>query len=966
MRPDASGARFEFRLLGPLGVSSEGREIEIGGSRQRALLALLLLHRNELVSRERLIDGLWGEQPPETAANAVQVAVHSLRKSLGPERIVTRGTGYELRAEPGELDLDRFEQLVAEALSESPARKVETLRASLALWSGPALADIGRPAFVAAESARLDELRTAAIEQRIQAELECGLHADLVGELEALVAEHPYRERLRLLLMLALYRSGRQAESLAAYQEARRALLDDLGVEPGPALQELERAILRQDPSLEQQPQQAPQTNLPAPATLLIGRELELVAAAGLLRREDVRLVTLTGTGGTGKTRLALAVAEELASDFNDGVSFVTLAAVRDPALVASTVAATLGLDEGPGSLADALRSHLRGKRMLLVLDNFEQVAEAAALVSELLAGAPHLKVLVTSRSALRLAGEHEYEVPPLALPDRATWDDAESLLRNESVALFVARAGAARPDSLLDGDARVVAEICVALDGLPLAIELAAARLNVLSPDTLLTRLEQRLQLLVRGPRDLPARQRTLRSTIDWSYDLLEPDERLLFARLSIFAGGCTLQMCEDVCDATLDGLASLVDKSLVRRRGAAGEEVRFWMLETIREYAAERLEGEADADEWRRRHAEHFLTLAEDAEPRLKSDQAPVWLERLEREHDNLRTALAWAEAAEVGELELRLAVALADFWRLRGHLSEGRAWLAGALSRSGDVPPVLRAKALNLSAVMAHRQGDHALARKSLEEALAVYRTLGDEGAVARTLSNLGGVAVLEGDHERATALFEETIPLFRAAGDDGALMITLSNLASMANRSGDHARGKSLGEEGLAVARRVGDKDQISVSLHNLGRAALEHGEQDEAARRFAASLELGVELGYTEVIAYCLEAFAELAAARDDWERSARLLGAASALFESLNVPIGDQERESYDLTLSKCRERVGQAALVELQAEGSSLPVDEAVTYALVHARAGSERGASASTSSPANADRDAATHTPR
>jgi non-specific serine/threonine protein kinase len=397
-------------------------------------------------------------------------------------------------------------------------------------------------------------------------------------------------------------------------------------------------------------------------------------------------------------------------------------------------------------------------------------------------------------------------------------------------------------------------------------------------------------------------------------------------------------------VCDASLDALASLVDKSLVPRHGAAADDVRFSMLETIREYATERLEAGDDADEWRRRHALHFLALAEEADPRLKSHDAPVWLARLEREHDNLRGALVWTEAVGASELALRLVIALADFWRLRGHMGEGRVWLEGALTRSSEAPPALRAKALNLSAVLAHRQGDHGLARSSLEEALAVYRDMGDDGAVARTLSNLGGVAVLEGEYERATALFEQTIPLFRDAGDDAALMITLSNLASMANRTGDHARGKALGEEGLAVARRVGDKDQISVSLHNLGRAALEQGEHHDAGSRFAESLELAVELGYTEVIAYCLEACAELAAARQDWERSARLLGAGAALFESLNVPIGDQERESFDATVGRCRERLGEPVFAELGAEGRAMALDEAVAYALPTADAEAAR----------------------
>ena len=935
-------ARFEFRVLGPLEVTSGGRAVALGGPRQRALLAFLLLHGNELVSRQRLVDCLWGERAPETAANALQVAVHGLRRLLGAGRVETRGTGYQLRVEPGELDLERFRGLVLQARSANPTAAAKTLVDALALWRGAPLADTADAPFARTEIGRLEEERLAALEARIDADLELGRHAELVGELETLVAEHPFREALRCRQLLALYRSGRQADALEAYARARRMLVEELGVDPGPALQELERAILRQDASLAAAPPPAvPKTNLPALATPLVGRELELAATSALLRREDVRLLTLTGAGGTGKTRLALAVASEVLADFEDGVWLVTLAPLHDPELVPSTVAGALGVEESAGSsLLDGLKAHLGDKRALLLLDNFEHLAAAAPLVSELLAAAPRLKALVTSRSVLRLTGEHGYPVPPLSLPDSSKWDDAAALLRNEAVALFVARAQAARPDFRLNGNSRAVAEICVALDGLPLALELAAARVSLLSAEALRARLGQRLPLLVHGPRDVPARQQTLRAAIDWSYDLLDEDERELFARLAVFAGGCSVEGAEEVCEARLEALASLVDKSLVLQRGAAEVGGRFGMLGTVREYALERLEERGEADPLRRRHAEHFVALAEQAEPELKSGEAAAWLERLQGELDNIRASLAWAGAAGEAELELRLASALEYFLRLRGHLSEGRRWLEGALARGGEAPPAVRAKALNAAANVVDRLGEYALSRSFTEQALAIRRELGDEREVARMLSNLGSLAIHDDDRERAAALFEETIPLFRKFGDGRALMVTLSNLAVIADLGGDYARGRALGEEALAVARQEGDQDQISVSLHNLARAALRQRTFDEAGRRFAESLELAVELGYREVIAYCLEGLGELAAARREWEPAARLLGAGLALFDELGVPLGPEERDGCEATIERLREALGEAGLAERRAEGGAAPLEQAVAAALELARA--------------------------
>src|SRR5581483_6641662 len=450
------------------------------------------------------------------------------------------------------------------------------------------------------EAERLEELRLTALELRYDAELACGRHDAVVAELEALTAEHPYRERFLHQRVLALYRCGRQAEALEVYRDARRVLADELGLEPGPALQELERAILRQEPSLEAPAAPTRSTRpLPVPATPLVGRRLELAAVAALFRDEGARLVTLTGTGGTGKTRLALAVAASLEPELRDGALFVSLAPVTDPELLVDTIAEALDVREGTTrSLAEGVTEHLRDRRMLLVLDNFEQLLAAAPFVADLLAAAPRLWILATSRAQLRLAAEREYPVPPFDTPDADV--PFEALVKADALRLYAARAQAVEPAFELDpANAAEVARVCSRLDGLPLAIELAAARAKLLAPAEILERLEREPNLLPSGPRDAPARQQTLAATIRWSYDLLGPDERVAFARLGVFVGGCTLEAAEGVCDVTLETLSALVDNNLLRRRNG-----RFMMLETVRHFAVECLE-ESGADELRRRHA-------------------------------------------------------------------------------------------------------------------------------------------------------------------------------------------------------------------------------------------------------------------------------------------------------------------------------------------------------------------------
>ena len=534
---------MEFRLLGPLEVVREdGAAVALGGRRPRALLARLLLSPNEVVPADRLVDAVWGEQPPATATSALHVHVHALRSALGADRIETRPPGYRLRVEPDELDVERFHALVARG-------DAAALAEALSLWRGPALADLADEAFARADAARLDDARLAALEARIDADLEAGRHDVLTGELEGLAGTHPHRERFHAQRMIALYRAGRQADALAAYQDARSAL-DELGLEPSGDLRALEQRILRQDASLDVPVTRAApalRRPRPGPASTLIGRELELAAVSALLDRPDTRLVTLTGPGGTGKTRLALELVQARAGGGH--AVFVDLSSVSDAALVLPTIAHVLGADEAPGEdPAETAAAALGEPPPLLVLDNFEQVLDAAADVGRLLDRVAGSKALVTSRAPLRITAEREYRVPPLPVPELG----ADSLTDVESSAaarLYVERARRSLPDfDVTEANAAAVARICRALDGLPLALELAAARVRSLGADGTAARLGDRLGLLSRGARDLPERQRSLRAAIDWSVQLLDEQARSVLAALGAFSGGATLDAIEAV----------------------------------------------------------------------------------------------------------------------------------------------------------------------------------------------------------------------------------------------------------------------------------------------------------------------------------------------------------------------------------------------------------------------------------
>jgi predicted ATPase/class 3 adenylate cyclase/DNA-binding CsgD family transcriptional regulator len=613
--------------------------------------------------------------------------------------------------------------------------------------------------------------------------------------------------------------------------------------------------------------------NLPIQPTSLIGREKEVATVLELLQREEVRLLTLTGPGGTGKTRLGLQVAAELSDAFSDGVYFVNLAPISDPALVVPTLAQALDIKEiAEQSLLDLLKGSLHWKHLLLLLDNFEQVVGAAIYVAELLAACPNLKVLVTSRMALHVRGEQEFAVPPLAVPDPRHLPELVALSQYEAVALFIQRAQAVKPEfQVTNANAPAVAEICVRLDGLPLAIELAAARVKVLPPQALLARLGQRLAVLTSGARDVPERQKTLRNTIEWSYLLLDAYEQRLFHRLSVFVGGCTLEAIEAVCvaldtDSTsgqvLDGVASLLDKSLLQQTEQEGEEPRLVMLETIRAYGLEALAASGEMDVTWHANTTYYLALAEKAELEFDSPLQAVWLERLEQEHDNLRAAMQWlleqGEAGPSREVALRLGAALRRFWDVRSYYSEGRSFLERALTGSEGVAASVRAKALRAAANLALSQDDHDRVEALCKESLALCRESVDKQGAAYSLYLLGELAWRRSDYIAARSLIEESLAFWREVGKMDVIAWSLSYLADVASEQGEYTRGRTLYEQSLALQRELGNKRGVAWSLSGLAQV-LFVSQSDPATIHslLGESLTLFKELGHKEGIAWAL-------------------------------------------------------------------------------------------------------------
>ncbi|MCP3803894.1 winged helix-turn-helix domain-containing protein [Allokutzneria sp. A3M-2-11 16] len=846
---------MRFGVLGPLEVwTADGTPVVVPESKVRALLADLLLHEGEFVSADRLIDDLWGERLPVNPAKTLQTRVWQLRRALGDARelVVSRPSGYALRVEPGMVDAGRFEALRGRARAvDDPGAKVKLLTEALELWRGPAFAEFQDAEFARHAVERLSENRLAALEDRAEAWLAADGHdaVDLLGELGELVDRHPLRERLRAVHMRALYGAGRQGEALEGYDRLRHRLAEELGLDPGPDLVALRQAILERDPGLSAEPP----TNLPAPLTALIGRVAAVAELRALLG--DSRLVTLTGPGGVGKTRLAVETARQLTKAFPDGVWLVELSGADRG--VADLVSTVVGLREdtpGPG-LEQRLASMLRTKRLLLVLDNCEHVVEAVAELAErLLRAAPGVRVLATSRQPLAAEGEAVWPVPPLDPPEAAQ--------------LFAARAA---PGFVLDeGDAEAVATICRRLDGIPLALELAATRLRALGVRELAARIDDRFALLAEGRRTAPSRQRTLRAVIDWSWELLTETEQTVLRRLAVHADGCTLDAAEAVSGGTLDVLARLVDRSLVVMIETA-DGPRYRLLESVAAYCLERLDEAGETEELRARHRHYYTEFAEQAEPHLRGRDQRQWLRRLDAESANFHRALD-------GDSALRLANALGWYWFLRGRLGEARRALDAALDLGGPAP--VRAKAevwragfallirdaadpdsvepgpALLDAVEDRAQGEWFLrftqkgfgARASGERLLADLRAAGDQWGIAAALST-EAFALAATDLAQARRIGAESLALFEELGDRWGQVKAGQVLSQLAEVAGDYDTAVRLRREGLRNAEELGLWTEAAHELAGLGRSALLAGDYPEAEKFHTRSMHMAEEQSY---------------------------------------------------------------------------------------------------------------------
>jgi predicted ATPase/DNA-binding SARP family transcriptional activator len=920
-------ADLDFRLLGPLEVVDSGTQFALGPRKQRALLALLLIRANTAVSAEWLIEALWDGAPPATASTAVQGYVSHLRKALGPDVIRTEPGGYSLRVDPDAIDARRFEARVSEAGRMAADGRPDTAAALLAdaldEWRGPALADFEYESFARDEASRLDELRIQALEDRITADLALRRHGQIVHELRALAREHPLRERLHAALMLALYRAGRQADALDAYRDARNSL-DELGLEPSRKLQDLERAILNRDASLDAPSIATPPARTSIPATPFVGREHELEALSALLADPAVRLVTLTGIGGTGKTRLAHELATRIQGHYRGGFVFVPLAGVADPTLLLPAIAQGLGLPEVAGESIEArVVERLVGGETLLILDNLEQLLGGVSDIAALLAAAP-IQIVATSRSRLRLSAEHEFAVAPLE--------------RTDSLQLFAQRAAALRPD-FVPGveELRTLDEICQQLDDLPLALELAAARLKLLSPELLLKRLDRRLRVLTDGASDLPRRQQTLRATLDWSFALLDGDEQRLLSAIAVFAGGATIDAIEelDAEEDVFERITSLVDKSFVRAQVQPDGGTRIRMLQIVREYALEKLGGRADAEEIETRHATYFVRLAVRAEPELiRTDQA-VWFDHLDREHDNIRAALDFLTTKGPIDDAVQLAAALWRFWQTRGHLTEGSAWLDRVIRAAGSMQTTRFAHALNGAACLAESRGDSDAAIAYHGRAAALYEALGEIRGLAWSLNNVALVLTTSGDLANATASLERSLELAGHVDDRWLEASALINLGNIAYFEEDYDRAEAFQERGRVLSDGLGDTWRAALACLNLGWIHVEQRCSEKAEARFREAVSGFQRLHEMRRLPDALEGLAVTAVGDGASASAARLFGAAEGIRETISVPRSVDEEALYAPYLVSARETLGADAYEAELATGRAMDAAAATAFAL-------------------------------
>ena len=962
IRPVAGGASpwCVIRTLGPLELIIDGRQAPVGGLKQRTVFALMALRTPRSVEDDELVDAVWGNHLPSRPETVLKVYVANLRRLLRPEapiettatRIVRGTHGYVLETSPEVLDRLRFEELCADAERNLEygqlERSVGQLKEALALWRGSSLPELADVASARAELVGLEERRLGAVEHVLQLDLALGRAAEVVAETERWIAEYPYREQLRVVHVMALYRGQRQVEALAACRQARVFLADELGLDPGPTLRDLESAVLRHDPSLSAPAQTAGQAhhrrridNVPAPPTSLVGRNDDITELLAIFREGDVRLVTLTGPGGVGKTRLALSVAETTTDEFPDGVCFVDLTPVPTDQHVLPTIAAALGVtaptDE---NLADAVDAFLRSRRLLLVLDNIEHVPGAWPIPARLLRHAPQLRVLVTSRSPLGISGELTYEVNPLQLPRLRPLPPLAELERTPAVELFVERARLAhRRFTLSDENARSVVDLCRRLDGLPLALELAAAHAHTMSPDDMRRSLDDRADLLSGGPRDAARRHQALQSAIAWSHDMLAPSERIVFAQLAVFAGSPLLSDVIAVCIPSVgepgpivDALDRLTNVSLVQRRGS-----RLGMLQTIRQFAREQLAASPLGAALSRRHAEHYASHAIRDGPQLTGPGQADALSRLLDESVELNAALLWAASAE-GDLELALELVgtLWHYWELAGEVITSRTIATDVVERGTNGPPALLAPALSGAGTLCWLQGDNAEATRLHELALTTYRSIDDGVGVAWSHMCLGVQAVARGDLDAADALAQDAFEQGAALGDDRTTAGSLSVLGVLAWYRQQATQAQTLQDQALAHAEAAGDAWLTALIRVNLADIAEGCGDYERASEHLQRALLSSRRMRDRSQAVYCVEAIAELRLRTGRPAAAARLLAACDTHRTDMTLPLTEQERQLLDDIIAEIRSRIGPVDFAVAWFDGTALTLDEAIDEAVL------------------------------
>lgn len=1013
-------SQLVLHLLGTPRIERDGRPVAIGHNKAVALLVYLAVTQQHH-TREALSALLWSNHEPTSARGEVRRMIWALNKRLGKEWLSVERESLALLPQPGLwLDVDQFRYLlragsshghptgeVCPACLEPLAKAVELVRGDF--MAGFTLPD--SPEFDTWQRFEAESLRrelAGALERLVQGYQAQGQEGSepAIGYARQWVALDPLQEQAHRQLMQLYARAGQSAAALRQYQLCVQVLADELGVEPALETTTLYEAIranrlplLAQVDTNPLKPAASsaaslsvdrlktavlPQHNLPVQPTPFVGRQQEMKAVGELLLRENVRLMTLTGVGGTGKTRLALQVAASLLDHFADGIYFVPLGDLSDPALVLPTMAKQVGVQEGGSQpLLEILKSSFHDKQLLLILDNFEHVLKAGPLIAELLAAAPRLKVLVTSRTLLHLRGEREYRVPPLQLPARTQVWSLPLVEQVEAVQLFVERAQTAQSDfTLTNENAPAVAQICHRLDGLPLAIELAAARVKLLPPSLLLTRLNSRLKLLTGGAQDLPARQQTLRNAIDWSYSLLNEAEQGLFARLAVFVGGFTLDTAEAICNLEgdtsegldmLEGVTSLLNSSLLIQQDTSGSQPRFRMLETIREYALERLAERGQTEALRWQHAHYFMAWLENFALQFFPNTG-LWLNLVEEEYDNLRAVLTWSVLdAERAELGASMVGVLYWFWYQQGYLSEGRNWCQWLMQLLPETSRTVgRAAVLTGSGSLALMQGDLEQAVPWLDESVAIWReqqkdrglafallgrgvvalSQGDVTAahsfftetlllgqqmnhrwlIADSLLNLGGVAVAQRDYPTARTRLEEAMAVAKTGDDRWLVASILNNLGEVARVQGDYEQARRSYEESRVLFRETAHKPDVARSLHNLGYVAHHQGDPDQAERYFRESLAIFQELDNKRGIVECL---AGLAAVRGWTQEAARLLAAAETLLTSYGGSWWPADQVEYEHHLAALQAALDKTEFAAAWAEGQAMTLEQAIAWAL-------------------------------